>query len=113
MKIIIGRKEFTATVLNNATANALLEKLPLVITMEELNGNEKYYYFSEKFPFQPVNPGMIQAGDLMLYEDCCLVLFYERFATRYRYSKIGSIQNTKGLKEALGGGKIEVQFLKE
>lgn len=61
---------------------ALLEKLPLTLNMDELNGNEKFYFFSEKFPTDSEPVGNIRAGDLMLYGSLCLVLFYESFSIR-------------------------------
>lgn len=48
LQIEIGEQVFTATLLDNPTTRALLEQLPLTVSMEELNGNEKYYY--SKFP---------------------------------------------------------------
>ena len=50
MKITSGGKEFTATLEDNETVNALRSMLPMSINMSELNGNEKYYYFSEMLP---------------------------------------------------------------
>ena len=41
VNIKINGKTFTATLYNNIVADELFEKLPLNITMNELNGNEK------------------------------------------------------------------------
>ena len=43
MKIQIGNAIFQVSLANNETAAAFRTLLPMTITMNELNGNEKYY----------------------------------------------------------------------
>lgn len=50
------------------------------------------------------------AGDIMLYGDNCVVVFYETFTTSYSYSPIGHITNSEGLKKALGTGTSTIVF---
>ena len=111
IEIVAGGKTFQAELENNKTARAFLKLLPSTILMEELNGNEKYYYMDQTLPANAKKPGTIKAGDLMLYGDDCLVLFYETFRSSYSYTKIGHIKNVKGLKDALGRGDIKVSFI--
>jgi hypothetical protein len=113
MKITIGAAVFTATLNNNATATAFRAMLPLTINMDELNGNEKFYYFSTTLPTNASSGGNIQVGDLMLYSNNCLVLFYEGFNTSYSYTRLGKIDNTAGLVAALGAGSVTVKFEKQ
>ena len=56
MKLIIGDKTFTVRLENNETAQALKAQLPLDLEMTELNGNEKYYYYST-LPTSATGPG--------------------------------------------------------
>lgn len=84
--------------------------LPLTITMSELNANEKYFYLSSKLPNAPEKGGNIKVGDLMLYQNNCLVLFYDGFNTEYRYTRVGRLENVNKLKEALGKVDIAVRF---
>jgi len=95
---------------DNATAEAFKSLLPLTLNMTELNGNEKYNYLSTNLPSNASNPGTIHAGDIMLYGSNCVVLFYETFATSYRYTRIGAIDDPAGLSAALGGGNVTVKF---
>jgi hypothetical protein len=113
MKILIGSAVFTATLNNNATATAFKAMLPLTITMSELNGNEKFYYFPATLPTNASSGGDIQAGDLMLYGNNCLVLFYEGFNTSYSYTKIGRIADPSGLGAKLSSGSVMVKFVLE
>jgi hypothetical protein len=78
--------------------------------MKELNDNEKYYYFNHNFTVDSSVPDMIHAGDIMLYGQNCLVLFYDTFETTYAYTRIGAINDPTGLAEALGAGQATVTF---
>ena len=106
--ISVGGRDFTAVLEDNTTTRALAERLPLTVTMDELNGNEKYHYLPENLPTDPERPGTIQAGDLMLYGSDCLVLFYESFASSYSYTRLGRITDPEGLAGAVGNGAVEV-----
>lgn len=106
----IGDKIFTATLADNETSRAFMALLPVTMSMNELNGNEKYKYLDVTLPTDAYRPGRIEAGDLMLYGDSCLVLFYESFSTSYSYTRIGKIGNAAGLAEAVGSSTVSVSF---
>lgn len=110
IRITVGATSFVATTYDNATAKAFIALLPMTFTMNELNGNEKYNYLSGNLPNSPEYPSTIHAGDLMLYGQNCIVLFYETFATSYSYTKIGYIENSTSLKTALGTNNPRVTF---
>jgi hypothetical protein len=113
MKVTIGAKTFKATLENNPTAGKLKALLPLRLNMTELNGNEKYYNLSTRLPANASRPNTIQAGDLMLYGDNTLVLFYKTFKTSYSYTRIGRIDDPTGLAAAVGAGDVSVIFERE
>ncbi|MBC3900743.1 hypothetical protein GH811_14070 [Acetobacterium malicum] len=110
VKITVDGQEFSANLYENETTLKFVEKLPLTIDMSELNGNEKLYYFEEALPVAAEQVGEIRAGDLMMYGDDCLVLFYENFSSSYRYTRIGAIENAEGLAEAVGNGAVRISF---
>jgi hypothetical protein len=110
IKITAGSTSFVATTYDNATAKAFIALLPMTISMNELNGNEKYYSLSDNLPSSPLYPQTIHAGDLMLYGQSYIVLFYETFTTSYSYTPIGYIDNPAGLKAALGPNNPTVTF---
>lgn len=110
LKIEADGQIFTATLLDNPTTRALLERLPVTLSTGELNGNEKYFYLPDGLPTDSQRPGNIHAGDLMLYGFDCLVLFYESFSSGYSYTQLGSIDDPSGLAAALGHGSVDVSF---
>ena len=93
----------------NSTASALVKLLPLDITMNDLNKNEKYAYLDESLPTNTYSPKHIEAGDVMLFGDNCLVIFYESFDTSYSYSKIGHINNLPSLDDGNISISIDVK----
>ena len=111
IKVTVNGSVFNAKIYNDSPcAQQLLSKFPLTVTMNELNGNEKYYRFSESFSSNPENVESINTGDIMLYQSDYLVLFYETHNTSYTYTRIGYITDTTGLKEAVGTGNPTVTF---
>lgn len=104
--ITINNKKYKATLEDNETVSAFLKILPQEFNMEELNGNEKYIYMDHSLPTKSSNPKYIEAGDIMLYGDNCLVIFYKSFETTYQYTKIGHIDNLTNL----GNGNITAKF---
>ena len=88
MNINIDGKKYSVSLEDNRAVKELILRLPLELEMNELNGNEKYYYLDESLPTSSERVDRIQKGDIMLYGDDCLVIFYETFETNYRYTKI-------------------------
>lgn len=103
-----GGRRFEALLYDTPAADALWERLPMTVTMQELNGNEKYCDLPDALPANAVRPETIQAGDLMLFGSDCLVLFYQSFPTAYSYTPLGRLADPAGLAQALGGGSTEV-----
>ena len=97
MKIKILEEEYTINLENNKTVSELDNMLPLDLEMNELNGNEKYVYLDSNLPTNSVNVKHINKGDVMLFGNNCLVIFYESFDTPYSYTKIGHIDNLPDL----------------
>jgi hypothetical protein len=110
VNIQVGSTSFTAILYDNASTQALLAQMPLILDMSDMNSNEKYYYLSDSLPTDSEQVGSINAGDLMLYGSDCLVLFYESFSTSYSYTKLGYIEDASGLADALNNGDVQITF---
>ena len=110
MVVKIGTSRFTATLYDNPAAKTFKSLLPLIVTMIELNENEKYNDLRSNLPTNDHKPGTIQTGDLMIYGSSTLVLFYKTFRTSYSYTKLGRIDDVTKLGEAVGSGNVTVTF---
>ena len=80
------------------------------LTMQELNGNEKFADLPHPLPPNPIRPETLYQGDLMLYGGHTVVLFYETFRTSYSYTPIGKVVAANTLQDAVGRGNIKVSF---
>lgn len=110
IKLSINNKTFSATLNNNEAVKGLIERLPLTLNMQDLNSNEKYNYLYFSLPTSPSRPNRINAGDIKLFGDDCLVIFYESFNTSYNYTDLGKIDNAEGFLAELGNGSVTITF---
>ena len=110
VQIKVGKKSFDAKLKKNKTTKQLVSRMPFTVNMKELNGNEKYHYFDDSFITNAKTVKKIKAGDIKLYGDNCLVIFYKSFKSGYDYTNLGKITKTKGLAKALGKGNVKVKF---
>ena len=97
LNITINNESYKLILENNDTSKDLINLLPLDLTMNELNGNEKYVYLDNTLTTNEISPKHISTGDVMLFGDNCLVIFYKSFDTSYSYTKIGHIDNLPDL----------------
>lgn len=109
IEIKINGKTFSAQIEDTETGRAFCDLLPMTLDMTELNGNEKYHYLLSGLPTNAQYCSTINAGDLMLYGNSCVVLFYGN-AGGYSYTRLGKLSSTQGLAEAVGTGNVSVTF---
>ena len=107
VKVFINDKEYKLNLYDNETSSSLVKLFPIEVTMKTLNENEVYVYLDEKLPTNSSNPKSINAGDVMLYGNNCLVIFYKTFNTSYSYTKIGHIDNLPIINEDTVRVRIE------
>ena len=110
--ITIGNTVFRAKLHDNEAASAWLKLLPVTLTMSDLNGNEKYTRLAKSLPARPTEkPETIKAGELMIWSGNTLVLFYKTFSNAYGgYVRLGYVEDTSSLANALGEGNVTVSF---
>ncbi|MBE6488521.1 MAG: hypothetical protein E7Z86_07395 [Methanosphaera stadtmanae] len=108
MKLVIDDVEYSVELADNPTSQEFVNLLPQEYNMTELNKNEKYVDLNTSLTSNPSKVGQISKGDLMLYNDNTIVLFYESFNTTYEYTRIGHVNNL----EDINSSDIHVKFVK-
>lgn len=109
-RIVVGNRTYFLQLEDNETARAFSALFPLTLEMTELNGNEKYHNLLGPLPCAPEIVNHISAGDVMLFGDRCVVVFYKSFATPYTYTRLGHIVDPQLLSEAVGEGSVQVHL---
>ncbi len=110
MRIQVGGKACEVILGEGEAARALAATLPLELRMEELNGNEKHGELPVPLPTSAFAPGTIRRGDLLLWGDRTLVLFYEGLASPYRYTLIGRLADPSCLGGIEGQRQITIRL---
>lgn len=108
IKLVIDDVEYSVELEDNPTSQEFVNLLPQEYDMTELNNNEKYVDLNTSLTSNPSKVGQISKGDLMLYNDNTIVLFYESFNTTYEYTRIGHVNNL----EDINSSDIHVKFVK-
>ena len=110
INVNINGVDLKAELYDNEAVSKFVESLPVTYNMSDLHGNEKYYYMDSSLPVKSERPSTINEGDIMLFGSDCLVVFYDTFNNSYSYTRLGRIVDTKGLKEAVGEGNVNIRF---
>ena len=106
IKINISGNDYTVKLENNETADSFMNILPKEYQMREANGNQKYVYLEYKLPVNEKAVKQIEAGDLMLDGEDCIILFYKSVKTSRKYTKIGHVEDLPHL----GNSNITARF---
>ena len=112
IQLIVNQESFTITVFDNTSADALLSLLPLTLEMRDLNSNEKYATLPQSLPTAPIQPATIYTGDMMLYGNNTLVIFYKTFDNVYSYTPMGKVNHPQRLQQVLGSGNVSITLEK-
>lgn len=114
MWMTVDPHRFPITLADNEAARVFAALLPMTMEMSELNGNEKHGELPRAMPTKDaIRPGTIRNGDLMLYGADTLVVFYLTFNSSYPYTRLGRVDDTAGLAQALGRGSVRVVFSRQ
>jgi hypothetical protein len=113
MWMTVGERRFAITLTDGAAARAFSALLPLTLDMAELNGNEKHGELPKALPVNASRPGTIRNGDLMLYGSKTLVVFYLTFDSGYSYTRLGRVDDSTGLAQALGPRSARIAFSRD
>lgn len=107
LKIEVGGHSFTATLEQNAATAALVDMLPLTISMSDYSGFEKVGSLGASLPTSNAQT-TTQTGDIVLYNGNQIVIFYG--SNSWSYTRLAHVDDLTGWAEALGSGDATVTF---
>lgn len=110
INLIVNNKTFSGTLNNNQTTQELIQHFPMILDMSDLNLNEKYNYLDYKLTTNSSRPSKINVGDIKLYGDNCLVIFYESFFNSYSYTDLGRVDDVDDFISELGKDTVTIKF---
>jgi putative uncharacterized protein MYPE1680 len=110
INLIVNNKTFTANLENNQTVQELIQNFPMTLNMSDLHSNEKYNYLNSSLTTNSNTPSMINAGDIKLYGNNCLVVFYDNFRNSYSYTNLGKVDNVDDFVAELESESVNIRF---
>ena len=112
ISVSVNGERFYMDVGESAAAQEFAASTPFTLEMVDLNENEKYFKGEESLPMSPEQPKHINIGDVMLYGDKTIVIFYQSFDTNESYTRLGKIRQGDSLRYLMEGEKVTVDFYK-
>lgn len=109
VKVKFGNHELSATLLNNATTRAFVEKLPITLPMLDLYSREMCYRFPEALPTDNVNTCGYEVGEIVYYPPRhSFVILYAQNGEQFSTQKLGRINS--GVNTFNNIGNVDVTF---
>lgn len=111
MRITVGSHTLTATLENNATAQAFAAKLPITLPMMDLYGREMCYRFPEALPADEARTRGYEVGEIVYYPPMhSFVIMYAQNGERFQMQSIGRVEGNVGIFDGIGD--VDVRFEK-
>lgn len=107
LNITVNGYSFSATMEDNTASRALLDMLPLTISMSDYSGFEKVGSLGTSLPTSNAQT-TTQAGDVVLYNGSQIVIFYG--SNSWSYTPLAHVDDLTGWAVALGSGDVTVTF---
>lgn len=109
IKITFGDKVLTATLTNNATSRAFVEKLPVTLPMLDLYSREMCYRFPDALPANEATTRSYEVGEIIYYPPRhSFVIMYAQNGERFQMQTIGRVDsNVEAFRNI---GDIDVRF---
>ena len=112
MRITVGSHTLTATLENNATAQAFAAKLPITLPMMDLYGREMCYRFPEALPADEARTRSYEVGEIVYYSPMhSFVIMYAQNGERFQMQSIGRVEGNVGIFDVIGD-VVDVRFEK-
>lgn len=110
IKITVGDTELFATLEDNATTRALIDQMPMTLSMSDLYGREMCYrYGADALPTDELRSDGYEVGDIAYWPPRgSLVILYEQNGEQFERQHLGHI--SEGVEVFSTTGDAEVTF---
>lgn len=109
IKVKFDNRELSATLLNNATTRAFVEKLPVTLPMLDLYNRELCYRFPKALPTDDVNTCGYEIGEIVYYPPMhSFVILFAQNREQFSMQKLGRINS--GVSTFNNIGNVDVTF---
>lgn len=109
VRMTFGNHSLTATLENNATTRAFIERLPITLPMMDLYGREMCYRFPEALPTDNAFTQGYEVGEIVYYPPMhSFVILYAQNGERFQMQKLGRVDSDIELFD--GAGDVDVRF---
>ncbi len=114
LRVKVGNKELSATLLNNVTTRAFIEKLPITLCMLDLYSREMCYRFSKALPTDDVNFCGYEVGEIVYYPPMhSFVILYSQNGESFSMQKMGYIYSGIDVFDNIGDVDISFELANE
>lgn len=114
IKITVDDQELTATLDNNPTTQALIEKLPMTLPMLDLYDREMVYRFSDELPVDNVRTTGYEVGEIIYWPPGhSFVIMYAQNGERFGMQKMGHIDSGVEIFNGLGDAEVTFELMEE
>ena len=111
MKITVNGRTLTATLEDNVTTRAFVEKMPVTLPMMDLYGREMCYRFPEALPTDNARSRGYEVGEIVYYPPMhSFVIMYKQNGEHFQMQSIGRVDS--GVEIFNGIGDVDVRFEK-
>ncbi|MDY3974871.1 MAG: cyclophilin-like fold protein [Veillonella caviae] len=110
IQVIINGVPYAMRLADTEGARAFREELPKTVTMDDVNGNEKYIELAVSLPTDKEVAGTIRRGDVKLWGAKGLVIFYKDFNSHYSYTNLGHIEGDVDWDALAKQDSVEITF---
>ena len=114
IKMIFGNKVLTATLSNNATSRAFVEKLPITLPMLDLYSREMCYRFPDALPANEATTRGYEVGEIVYYPPRnSFVIMYAQNGERFQMQTIGRVDSNVEAFRNIGNIDVRFELVKE
>lgn len=115
IKITVGGTELYATLEDNATTKALIEKMPMTLSMDDLYGREMCYrYGANALPTDELRSDGYEVGDLAYWPPRgSLVILYKQNGEEFERQHLGHIDSGVEIFENTGDADVTFELVSD